>query len=517
MGKKFVKLLAFLTAVASVVWLFRDFPEKPLENLTVKMFNPLFFLLALVPAALLATIFVAIHLYNKYKDKEQEAADDEMWLTNHREKQAKTIVLLVSWCTLGSGYLLYLALRYLFNEMAKKDDLVTFRADGEIKAIMRGDTCVKYLMKVENHRIDPDGFDIFKGSLKSYTARLFEDRKKKLQEDPGFTERKLELDKTGNLSLDEAGHCQLKEGLREAIIKANSTTLFEELFGVYWVGFSPYNVFKYQFRWLKFGQKKAENGVPSKDVEVHAREERVDSLYFRYPQYAVSFKDLETGAGELGKSVEENGKFVVVKSTVVQVKGTLVFETVTKNPHKTLFRTAALSSAGDWQQALVREILDRFRKWLGTTNWDELVKEQDIVREKLEWIAAEINKDVAIKDYGQEIARITMPAVDLEDTRLQDAYNKILEAEKKRDANIAEAAGKRALAAADIKGKADGLAEISKIKGGQEMYTAEQLGKLQGFYAPGQDKVFFNVATKVTGRHTQPSEEPEDSQETDKK
>jgi hypothetical protein len=415
-----------------------------------------------------------------------EIPDDEIRLTKKRKKRAKLIIRVFTIATLGSGYILYLALRYLLNEMAKENNLVTFRTDGEIKAIMRGDTCVRYLMKVENHRIDPDGFDIFKGSLTSYAAELGRAAEEK-RKDPGFRERKIK---------PIGDKFALLPDVKEAIEEANSTTLFEEIFGVYWVGFVPYRVFIYPFRWLKYGQRKGAEGIPSEQVDVHPREDDVDSLYFRYSQYALKFSKLETGAGVLLKEAldKEKGKG---KGILVQVKGTLVFETVTKNPQKTLFRTAALSSAGDWQQALIKEITDRIRKWLGTTDWDTVIGEKEKVADGLDQIREKIN-EVAIKDYGQEIVRISMTSIDLEDDSLQQAYQSVLLAEKKRDADIAEADGIEAKSAAPVLGKAKGLKAISQIPGGKEMYMAEQIGNIR-VYAPGRDGLLLGIAEEVTG------------------
>jgi len=396
--------------------------------------------------------------------------------------------------------------------MAKQDNLVTLRTDGEIKAIMRGEECVRYVMEVENHRIDPEGFDIFKGSYEAYANFLEKAAGKKRSEDSGFAERKLRADDDGKLILDSKGHCQLTDELKKAIDEANSSTVFEELFGVVWVGISPYHVFTYKFRWLKFGQKKAtSDGTPSEEVAIHAREEEVDSLFFRYPQYGVVIKDAETGAGTLSAAKTDKGDTVLPK---VKVKATFVFETVTVNPQKTLFRTAALSSAGDWQQALVREINDRGRMWLGSTDWDTLVGKKDQVEKALKGIRDDINgidehdlplKDAqtsSVRDYGQKIVKITMPNVDLIGEGLQEAYEAVFKAEKKRDADIADAAGKRALAAAPVLGKADGLAAISKLDGGKEMYMAEQLGNIR-VYAPGRDGLLLNIAEEVTGSHRQ--------------
>lgn len=427
-----------------------------------------------------------------------------MELIEKRKKLAENILLIFSILTLGSGYILYLSLRLLFYEMAKRNILVTLRADGEYKAIMRGDECVRYVMKVENYRIDPDGFDTFKGSFESYAALLVKAAEKKKLEDPGFVERKLKLDDNGN-PIQVDGHYQLTNELKSMINEANSSTVFEELFGVVRVGFPPYRVFTYQFRWLKYGQQKAQDSGPSDKIGIFPRDEPVDSLFFRYPQYGVIADNAETGAGSLATATKKDKTM-----TKVQVRAVFVFETITINPQKTLFRTAAFSSAGDWQQALVREINGHARMWLGSTDWDTLVQDKESVEKALRDICDRINgvdtngeldpkaQISAVRDYGQRIVKITMPNVDLKDIALQTAYENVFKAEKKRDADMAQAAGDRALAAAPVQGKADGLELIGKIPGGREMFMAEQLGNIR-VYAPGRDSLLFNITEEVTG------------------
>ncbi len=431
--------------------------------------------------------------------------NEEPNLTKKRKAKAKRIILLFSILTLGSGYILYICLRFLFYEMAKQDFWVTLRTDGEIKAKMRGDECVGYIMKVENHRIDPDGFDIFKGSFESYANFLAKaaERKRDVNDpgfDPGFIEEKLNQQN------------QLTDKLKNEVDEANSSTVFEEIFGVVWVGIPPYHIFTYQFRWLKYGQQKAQAGVPSAEVGMFARDEQVDSLFFRYPQYGVKIEDAETGAGESLAATTDKGEVI----TKVQVTAWLVFETTTVNPQKTLFRTAALSSAGDWQQALVREISGRARTWLGNTDWDTLVRNKNGVEKALCEIRDGINgvdKDglpirkaqiSSVRDYGQRIIKISMINVDLKNKDLQTAYENVFSAEKERDANVAKAAGQRALAAAPVKGEADGFELISKVPGGERMYMAKQLGNIR-VYAPGRDGLFLSLAEEVTGESRPPA------------
>lgn len=462
--------------------------ESKLPTVT---YNHPILLLSLGALCVAVIVYLLISRLAKYLGSEEIKEAD---LNKKRKRLARLTILVFGVATLGAGYVFYIVLRLLINEMAKDNILVTFRTDGEIKAVMRGEECVRYIVKIENHRIDPWGFDVFQGSLERYAEFLAKAAKKK-EDDPGFKEIKLKTN---------GGRPQLRDELVEAIKETNSSTLLEELFGVVWVGLPPYRIFTYRFRWMKYGQKKAEKGVPSAEVSAHPRDEKVDSLFFRYPQYAIVLTGLETGAGSLAEKLgtpetnKEGAKKEGAKTiSQVQVKAVLVFETKTTNPQKTLFRTAALSSAGDWQQALVREISDRARMWIGQATWDTLRQDEEEVKRALAGIAKDINgvdaddltdpKTPAIssvRDYGQKIITITMPRVDLEDRTLQEAYENVIKAERLRDADKASAEGKRALAAAPVQGEADGLKLISEIRGGKEMYIAKQVGNIR-VYAPG--------------------------------
>ncbi len=69
--------------------------------------------------------------------------------------------------------ILRLVIRFLLYVMAKENTLFTLRTEGEIRAIMFGEKCIQYVMAVENHIIDPDDFDIFKGDIDAYEQYLY--------------------------------------------------------------------------------------------------------------------------------------------------------------------------------------------------------------------------------------------------------------------------------------------------------------------------------------------------------
>lgn len=410
-------------------------------------------------------------------------------LTKERKILAKKIVVIFSLLTLGSGYILYICLRLLFYELAKKNDLFTLRADGEYKSKMRGDVCVEYIMKVENHRIDPDGFDVFKGTLESYADHLARARERKLQEDPSFIERKLRLDASGN-PVREHGHYLLTDEFKMRIEEANSTTIFEEIFGVVLIGFKPHRIFNYQYRWIEYTQEKSKGGTPSIEVGMYPRDENVDSVFHRYPKYGIKIDKAETGAGSRSQQTS-NGTPI----SKIQIKAGFVFETETTNPQKSLFRTGSVSSAGLWQQALVKEITTQLISWIKSSNWDE-INEKDKVEEALLEICKKINgvdqdgfrlQDASISsvnDYGQRVIKISMVGVELEDNALQKAAEKVYVAERGAEEAVAQARGARAKAAAPLLGEADGLDAIAKVPGGVAIKVSENLGKIQ-VYAPG--------------------------------
>ncbi len=444
----------------------------------------------------------------------------------------------------------YYLLRWLFTEMAKKNIVFTLRTEGEIKAIMRGDKCVRYVMAVENYIIDPVDFDIFKGSiepvvdLENFRKHLIEFARLKLENkkkngknnpyyDSNFKDQKLGVimttDADGNKWIDEE-NTKLKKDFEDNVEEANKypANWFENAFGVVWVGFPPYRVFTYNFRWIKYAQQKGKNDEASMEVGMHPREEVVDSLYFRYPTYGIVVDDAETGAGSFGK-----GKGQTKKLERIQLSLEFIIETETTNPQKTLFRTAGLSSAGDWLSAISKETRAAVRKWVGQIDYDTLIKEKEEVEKELNRIREEVNgvkngnrrkigglvtQTSAILDYGQRILKISLVNMDLKDKELQKSINEIFNAEQKlRMADkeskrlVVLAEGQQAEAAAPLKGKAEGLKDIAAITGGKEMYVSEQLGQLRGVYAPGQDKVFLNVATGVTGSNP-PTPEKKDDQ-----
>src|SRR3989338_10811788 len=432
------------------------------------------------------------------------------------------IVLLVIAVILAVSF--YLSLCWLFTEMAKRNIIFTLRTEGEIKAIMRGDRCARYVMAVENHIIDPDDSDIYKGSFQAYANELAKTHAKKKDEDPtGFKEKKLSLKSDGSLKTNSDESYELNKKFKKRLQRANPISKkdqgwIELLFGVVWIGFPPYRVFSYQFRWIKYAQEKLDSGTPSERVIMQPRNELVDSLYFRYPVYGIVADDAETGAGSFGK-VEGEAKGL----ERIKLRLELVMETETANPQKTLFRTAGLSSAGDWLSAISKEIRDAVRKWVGQVDYDTLIKDKTGVVIALNRICEEVNgvkngnrrkigglttQTSAVLDYGQKILKISLVNMDLKDKELQKSIDAIFNAEQRlrmadKEAKrlITLAKGQQAEAAASLKGKAEGLRDIAAITGGQEMYTAEQLGNIN-VYAPGQDKVFLNVATGVTGNNS---------------
>ena len=438
------------------------------------------------------------------------------------------IVLLVIAVILAVSF--YLSLCWLFTEMAKRNIIFTLRTEGEIKAIMRGDRCARYIMAVENHIIDPDDFDIFKGSFQAYANELTRTHVKKKTEDPGFKEEKLfSVKADGSLEASPDGSYFNKKFERR-LRAANPTSKknlgwIELLFGVAWVGFPPYRVFSYQFRWIKYAQEKLDSGTPSERVIMQPRNELVDSLYFRYPVYGIVADDAETGAGSFGK-VEGEAKGL----ERIKLRLELVMETETANPQKTLFRTAGLSSAGDWLSAISKEIRDAVRKWVGQVDYDTLIKDKTGVVIALNRICEEVNgvkngnrrkigglttQTSAVLDYGQKILKISLVNMDLKDKDLQKSIDAIFNAEQRlrmadKEAKrlITLAKGQQAEFAASLKGKAEGLRDIAAITGGQKMYIAEQLGQIY-VYAPGQDKVFLNVATGITGSNPIPAKKDE--------
>ena len=479
----------------------------------------------------------------------------------------------------GTPIGLYYVLRWLLAELAYRNILVTFRTEGEIKAIMKGDKCHHYVMAVQNHRIDPVDADIFKGSNEQYTKELLKTAVLKRAEDPGFIDNKLDeiVPKKGEkmpdfkkrvlgkYKQDPASSTEkpdtdpaksqwwvLKPSFVEKLNKANDPSMFEEWFGVAGVGFPPFKTFVYQFRWIKYGQEKAADGKPSEKVGMHARDESVDSLYFRYPQYGIRADNFPTGAGSLSELAEEHEEKDQPKqrkkeekpeeseepdkkeSVSIQVKLELVMETITQNPQKTLFRTAGLSSAGDWLNALTREVLDQVRSWVGTVDYDYLTTQKESVQKNLDNIRDLINNfdtktrkrksldrnGSAVLEYGQEIFSIRLVKVIPTNEKIQQAVELIFAAEqdirlarKQKQAQVIRAQGKRAEIAGPLLGQADGFEKIAGVLGREGMVrtrVAEEVGKLRGTYAPGKGAgLLLNVDTEGGGESPAPADTKE--------
>lgn len=438
----------------------------------------------------------------------------------------ETALVLLLVLSLPLLVLSYFLLRWLLTEMAKNDIFVTFRTEGEIKAIMRGEDCDRYVVKVENHLIDPDDFDIFKASLESLTplvehfwaeaerrraegVEFVEDKKLLLiQQNPGEDEnsfrrrirqefdqepikpKKKKKERQDGKVVEKVKRSPdwyvLRPDFHRCLVKANSLTTLERWFGVVWVGLPPFKVFSYKFRWIKYAQREAEANQPSGNIAMTPRDEWVNSLYFRYPVYGLVIDDAETGAGSLGRAAAEGVAGEPLER--IQLIVELVFETITKNPQKTLFRTAGLSSAGEWLSAISREVRNQVRPWIGEVTYDVLISQKKQVQKKLDSIRDKVNGGLvgAVSNYGQEIVGIALVNVGLKDPALQESIDAIFRAKRELEraefeANRDErqARGRRALAAAPELGRADGYAAIAAIPDGQgtRMRTASAIGE----------------------------------------
>ena len=312
------------------------------------------------------------------------------------------------------------------------------------------------------------------------------------------------------------------------LVKRNDTTHLERWLGVTWVGLPPFRVFSYKFRWIKYAQKEAEEGgQPSGEIVMTPRDETVTSLYFRYPVYGIVIDDAETGASTLakkrakkivetpGSEQEREGPPTLER---IQLKVDLVIETITRNPQKTLFRTAGLSSAGEWISAVSREIRDRVRPWIGQVNYDFLINQKKKVQEALDKIRDEVNGGAvsSIRNYGQEIVKIALVNIDLKDETLQESINLIFKTEQERrkadleaERDLKRARGIRALTAAPYHGKADGMERIAAIAGGAgaRMRTAESIGEggIRVLNVGGGQHTLVNLPEKLLGEEPVPA------------
>lgn len=190
--------------------------------------------------------------------------------------------------------------------MAKRDFIVGFVPEGQIKAVMAGDSLHKLLVNIRGYRYD----------------RSITKTKK-------FPEIVLDPKKGGD----------------------KLPWWKQRPFGLYWIGLPPFKqILTYKFSWVKWGKPKSEEGEKEKKEEfglIPRDEEVVRSLFFRYP-YGVEVK---------GIKVKGN----------VEVNITLVVTLEAVRPETTLFR---IQPTGNWLGLAIAKITEATRGWAGEKEVD---------------------------------------------------------------------------------------------------------------------------------------------------
>lgn len=399
----------------------------------------------------------------------------------------------------------WLALRWMFGNIAKQDGggIVTFRRDGECVAITKGPEGepVKFILSVAGYRMDPEGWDVIPDTDEHYVAHLTRLHDIRSRTDPTFVERKLKTNPDGTLILDSSGKAELVDGLSEKIRRANKKSIFEKIFKVVFVGFTPYQVFGYKLRWTKWGETDALTG----DVGMHKRSETVFSVIFRYTQYGVTVV-AETGAGSLAQLAaeynatisDEKQRITIAES--VKVKLELVFEIVLINPRKALFRTGGAKTSGLYVEAIATSILNGVRGLINESSWDTLISDPEALEGDIEEVRHRVNgrednwepltdengnvitvNGSAMDDYGFWVAKIRPLNPDLADPELQKAIEKIFMAKQDRASRMIAAEAVEREASAPLVGQATGYAKIAAVHGGAgtRMKIAEHIGKIK--------------------------------------
>lgn len=171
------------------------------------------------------------------------------------------------------SFVVLLGLLYL---LAKNDQIIGFVPEGEIKAVMAGESLAKFIANVKGYDFAPKTWDLKKVG-------------------------------TGEEEIP-------RNPAKERWNKFRTTFLF----GIYWVGFPPFfkRVLWYDFAWTKLTPEKE-----SKAAILKPRSEKVNSVFFRYPYAAL-----------IGEEVP------LILSDNVQVKITLLITVEVVNPEITLFK-----------------------------------------------------------------------------------------------------------------------------------------------------------------------------------
>lgn len=126
----------------------------------------------------------------------------------------------------------------------------------------------------------------------------------------------------------------------------------EEMFGVRWIGFYPWNtIYHYRFRWNKWAKP-----TGKADYEIVPKDEIVDSIYFRAP-YALVIKDLET-SDRLGVTAE------------------VLFTVKIINARTALFLTS------DWLASTSAQVTAAVRDFFGQRDYNGLLRLQNEINSK---------------------------------------------------------------------------------------------------------------------------------------
>ena len=242
--------------------------------------------------------------------------------------------------------------------------------------------------------------------------------------------------------------------IRDEEIKSKNIFLPKFLRNIRWVGIPPfYKIYSYRFRWASFEQRcDLTTGVlVTRPVII---EKALRYITLKDDVYNMTVESAET-------------QEVIPLNVEIAITANII------NPKKALFQIEK------WLEVIINQVGAKIRKFVGTQGYFELVqakfeeknllsndlKEERLLSDKnLEFIISSIRSI-----YGVNIKRI----------QIKELNPATKEAEEFIKASIQEFISARQ--SAGWKKEAEGLERkfgaISKIRGGQEMYIAEQYGK----------------------------------------
>src|SRR3989338_8369465 len=242
--------------------------------------------------------------------------------------------------------------------------------------------------------------------------------------------------------------------MRSEEMKEKNIFLPKFLRNIRWVGIPPfYNIYSYRFRWASFEQRYNEKTrtLVTKPITI---EKMLRYVTLKDDVYNMTVESAET-------------QEVIPLNVEIAITANII------NPRKALFQIEK------WLEVVVNQVGAKIRKFVGTQGYFELVQAKF---EEKNLLGNDLKEERLLSDKNLEfiISSIrSIYGVNIKRVQIKELNPATKEAEEFIKASIQEFISARQ--SAGWKKEAEGLERkfgaISKIRGGQEMYIAEQYGK----------------------------------------